>query len=482
MFQIEDYMITEDNLFLLFQILYVITALSTMLVVILENRNPVKTISWVLILVLLPLVGLIVYYFFGTDNRKVRLISHKTHKKFNKRAIRSHAVTNPRDLPSKYSGLITLLNRTKDFPVFRGNEVKFFSNGVDKFEALFKDIEEAKEHIHIQYYIYMDDELGNRLSELLKKKAQEGLEVRLLYDDVGSWKAKKKYFNKLRDAGILVQAYLPVKIRWLASRVNYRNHRKVVVIDGRIGYYGGMNVADRYIKGVKEGLWRDNHVRMLGLGVSGLQSAFLLDWYSTTGQVLVDEKYYPRLQAVSSNVNLQFVTGGPFGILKPIHLGMVEAINTASESIYIQTPYFVPTEGIMLALQMAAQRGVDVKLMMPDKSDTTLAHMASHSFYKDLMFAGVEIYLFTPGFLHSKLVVIDNDLVVNGSANMDVRSFEHNFEISCYIYDNEVNAEAKKIFLDDLMHSKQLNMEEWDSRKFYVRLGESILRLFSPLL
>lgn len=468
-----------EELLLLIQILYGVTAVGAMIVVISENRNPVKTISWVLILLLLPLVGLIVYYFFGEDNRKNRLISHKMYRKINKVAIRNTKVASPALVPFKFKGLIRSLEG--ESPVYSGNDVQFIRSGQEMFEDLFREIEKAKHHVHIEYYIFMDDNLGNALSDLLISKVKQGVEVRVIYDDVGSWKVKREFFENMIHHGVQVKAYLPVKFRWLTSRVNYRNHRKIVVIDGAIGYIGGMNIADRYVQGVTFGVWRDSQVKIRGYALAGLQSSFLLDWYSVTGKMLAEDIYYPVLQPCGNSL-MQIVNGSPFGNDKLIHLGILNAINVATNSIFIQTPYFVPTDGLLLSLQLAARRGVEVKIMLPEKSDTKLVHIASRSFLEDIMRVGGEIYFFRIGFLHSKLLIVDDELTITGSANMDVRSFEHNFEIDAFIYDASVNTNARKIFFQDVANSMKLDLQVWEKRKLHHKFLESLMRLFSPLL
>ncbi|MDR1884217.1 MAG: cardiolipin synthase [Prevotella sp.] len=470
-----------DNLILIFQILYVVTALGTMIVVISENRNPLKTISWVLILLLLPLVGLIIYYFFGEDSRKQRLISHKMYKKLNRRSIgrkELHEILNP---PAEHKGLVNLLNRLKGAPLYGGNSVTFYSDGTAKFEALFEELEKAVKHIHIQYYIFLDDHIGRRTRDILVRKAAQGVEVRLIYDDVGSWKASRHFFKDMQVRGIEVQSFLKVAFKLLTSRVNYRNHRKIVVIDGKVGFVGGMNVADRYVDGVSYGIWRDSHIKIEGKAVAGLQTSFLIDWYSSRKEFLTSDTYYPILENKGDNL-IQLVTSGPVGPFKDIHLGILQAISNARESIYIQTPYFVPTDALLLAIQMASMRGVDIKLMLPRHSDTTFVHIASMSYLKDVLDAKVSVFFYEAGFLHSKLMVIDDSLTITGSANMDVRSFEHNFEIDAFIYNKDTCGAAKEIFFRDMKQSSLLSAEEWNKRPRFEKFKESVMRLFSPLL
>jgi len=472
---------TANNVILIFQILYVVTALGAMIVIISENRNPLKTISWVLILLLLPLVGLIIYYFFGEDGRKQRLISFKMYKKLNRRSIGRKELLETLNPPAEHKGLVNLLNRLKASPLYGGSSVEFYSDGVTKFAALFEAMEKAKKHIHIQYYIFLDDEIGCKTRDLLVRKAAEGVEVRLIYDDVGSWKAKRSFFKEMQAQGVEVQPFLKVAFKFLTSRVNYRNHRKIVVIDGQVGFVGGMNVADRYINGINKGIWRDSHIKIEGKAVAGLQTSFLIDWYSARKEFLASDSYYPTLSNAGDNI-MQLATSGPVGRFKDIHLGILQAISNAKECVYIQTPYFVPTDSLLLNIQMASMRGVDVRLMLPRHSDTTFVHIASMSYLKDVLDAKVSVYFFDAGFLHSKLMVIDNSLTITGSANMDVRSFEHNFEIDVFIYNEETCAKAKKIFLKDMELSTPLSPEEWDKRSRFEKFKESVMRVFSPLL
>lgn len=474
-------MFSANNFILVFQLLYIITALGVVMIVISENRNPLKTISWVLVLLLLPLVGLIFYYFFGEDHRKKRLISRKMHKKINRKTLERLEHRETLNSPETYKGLISLLNRVNDNPLYGGSKITFYNNGKDKFKALFEEIRKATNHIHLQYYIFMDDNIGRELRQLLIEKVQEGVEVRVLYDDMGSWRANRKFYKEMAAQGIQVTSFLRVAFPLLTSRVNYRNHRKVVIIDGSVGFMGGMNIADRYINGTKTGIWRDTHFKLEGKAVQALQTSFLIDWYASRNEFLLSNKYFPTLEAQGENL-MQVVTGGPTGEFKDIHQGMFHAITNAKEYVYIQTPYLIPTDSLMLAIQTAAMAGVDVRIMVPEKSDTTFVHIASMSFIRDFLQSNVKIYFFKPGFLHSKLMVIDDNLTITGSANMDVRSFEHNFEIDAFIYNKETALTAKDIFLNDMASSELIELETWNQRPRYNRFAESFLRLFTPLL
>lgn len=472
---------SANNFLLVFQLLYVLTAIGTVIVVVSENRNPLKTISWVLVLLLLPLMGLVFYYFFGEDHRKKRLISTKMRKKLNRKSIDKLEQLEVLSPPDEYRGLISLLNRLKESPLYGGSQITFYNNGVDKFEALFEEIRKAKKHIHLQYYIFMDDNIGCRVRDLLIEKVRQGVEVRVLYDDMGSWKAKRCFFKEMEAEGVQVEPFLKVKFHFLTSRVNYRNHRKVVVIDGEIGFMGGMNIADRYINGINGGIWRDSHFKVEGKAVHGLQTSFVIDWYASRSEFLASNKYFPPLTTQGDNL-MQIATSGPTGQFKEIHQGMFQAITNARDYVYIQTPYLIPTDSLLLALQTAAMSGVDVRIMLPEKSDTTFVQIASMSYIKDMLDAKVKIYLFKPGFLHSKMMIIDDSLTITGSANMDVRSFEHNFEVDAFIYNEQTTLQAKEIFTADMIDCSQVDAEEWSMRSRRKRLAESFLRLFTPLL
>lgn len=465
----------------IFILLYSITIISLTVVIIAENRNPLKTIPWVVVLLLAPGIGLLFYFFFGQDNRKQRITSRKTYK----RIIRQPRTgKNPRDacsVPEQYKGLAKLLNRSRTSPLLYGSDIRVFTNGKDKFRALFDDIRRARHHIHVQYYIFNDDEIGRQLRDLLVQKVHEGVEVRVLYDDVGSWKAKNRFFREMKKEGIEVYAFLKVVFPVLTSKVNYRNHRKVVVIDGEIGYMGGMNVADRYVKGVSWGIWHDLHFRIEGRGVQSLQTAFLLDWYVAGKQIITDKRYFPESKVFSDNV-MQVITSGPVGPWRILAQAEIYLIANARKYIYIQTPYFLPTEGLNQALQIAARSGVDVRIMIPEHSDTRMAHLATRSFLAEMIRAGIKVYFYQAGFLHSKLIVSDDAVACIGSANMDFRSLEHNFEINAFVYQCEFVMEMRRIFMHDIEQSLHVTPSVWLKRPLRKRFSESFMRLFSPLL
>lgn len=464
-----------------FIILYMVTILGLVLVIITENRNPLKTIPWVIVLLLAPGIGLLFYFFFGQDNRKQRIISRRTYKRIMKGPQKGKLPQDACSVPEAYKPLASLLSYTNQAPLLYGSRITIYSNGKDKFTDLLKEIRTAKHHIHLQYYIFCDDETGTCVQKALIAKAKEGVEVRVLYDDVGCWNVKNKFFHEMKEAGIEVHAFLRVAFPVFTSKVNYRNHRKIVVIDGKIGFMGGMNIADRYDKGIEWGIWRDTHFKFEGKGVHGLQSAFLIDWYVVSKQLLTDRIYYPPVETFTDNI-MQIATSGPVGQWRTLLQATIFAIANAKKYVFIQTPYFLPTEGLNQALQTAALGGVDVRLMLPKRSDTRSANMASHSFIDEMVKAGVKVYFYKPGFLHSKLVVTDDLLTCIGSANMDFRSFEHNFEINAFVYQTDFALQMKKIFLHDMHSCERLIPSRWLRRPRKQRIAESFMRLFSPLL
>ncbi|SEF89925.1 cardiolipin synthase [Parabacteroides chinchillae] len=465
----------------IFIILYCVTIVGLILVILTENRNPLKTIPWVIVLLLAPGIGLLFYFFFGQDNRKQRIISRRTYKRIMRRPQEGKLPQDMCIVPEAYQPLSTLLSNSSQSSLLYGSDITIYTNGTDKLQDLLKEINNATHHIHLQYYIFCDDETGYKVQKALIKKAREGVKVRVLYDDVGCWNVKNRFFKEMQDAGIEVYAFLKVAFPILTSKVNYRNHRKIVVIDGRIGFMGGMNIADRYDKGTSWGTWRDTHFKIIGKGVHGLQSAFLIDWYVVSKKLLNDKIYYPPAQIYSDNI-MQIATSGPVGQWRTLLQAAIFVIANAKKYIFIQTPYFLPTEGLNQALQTAALGGVDVRLMLPKRSDTRTANMATHSFIDEMVKAGVKVYFYKPGFLHSKLVISDDTIACIGSANMDFRSFEHNFEINAFIYQREFTLQMKKVFMHDMQNCERLVPSKWLKRPWKQRIAESFMRLFSPLL
>src|SRR5690606_10524763 len=435
-------------LLLIIEILYLLTVVSIVVVVISENRNPIKTVAWILAVLFLPFIGIIWYAIFGQDTTRKHIISKRMYSKLKRRPLDEMGTPVEIKVPDEHENLVELLRNIDYNPLLGGNDVKIFTNAKDKFEHLFADIENAKEHIHIEYYVLQCDEIGEKFKNVLIRKAKEGIEIRIIYDCFGSRKLKKQFIEHFRMAGIEIEPFLKLSWSSFTSRLNYRNHRKIIVIDGQVGYVGGMNVADRYIMGLDWGCWRDTHARIEGKGVQGLQSVFLIDWYFVSQTLITSRNYFPRLDNFG-NWPIQIVNSGPLSEENQISYGITQAIYEARKSIFIQTPYFLPPDGMVDALQAAALRGVDVRLMLSERSDVTLVQLASRSYFKEMLRTGVKIYQYQKGFLHAKMMIFDESLTLIGSANFDSRSFAQNFEVDAFIYDDELAKKAEDIFVED---------------------------------
>lgn len=470
-----------DFFLFLFNSVYWITLVGVMLVVILDNRNPVKTISWVLVLFFLPYVGIILYIFFGQRYRKQKIISKKSIRNIENNPAYLYEELDPMHYPTECTGLIRLFRKNNSHPVFSGNSVKLITNGREKFDEMFDDIRKARKHIHLDYYIIEQGKIGYELQQLLIDKAKEGVEVRLIYDDIGSWKTRQRYFREMQDAGVQVYSFLKVLLPYLSPKFNYRNHRKIVVIDGEIGYTGGFNVADRYIDGGHFPFWRDSHVRIEGKAVYGLQTAFLIDWFFVSRTLLTSKYYFPDLTDHGKCL-VQTVTSSPDTDWENIMQGLFCILTNAKRYVYIQTPYFLPNESMLTALQTAALRGVDVRLMIPEKSDTWVALKGMKSYLTEIMEAGVKVYFYQEGFLHAKTLVADDIVSTVGSTNLDYRSFEFNFEVNTFIYNEEFSKQMKDVFLEDEKNCRLVDLNEWIQRPKMVRWSESVCRLFGPIL
>ena len=455
------------------------------IIIISENRNPVKTLAWISVLTLLPLAGFILYLFFGRDQRSQRMISRKSKRKLER--LVNDGISLDKDDISDLSDynlqLLTLGNRLTRAMVTFNNNINVFTYGKDKYSAFFNDIKNAKSFIHIQYYIIDNDNLGKELKDILIKKANEGVEVRVLYDDVGCWNLRRgNFFNEMVNAGIDAKPFFKVTFPQLANKLNYRNHRKIAIIDGRIGYVGGMNIADRYVDGCKWGVWRDTHIRIEGEAVRELQSIFLVDWNFTTKELLSEQNYFPKVESSNGNSTIQLLTSGPLDEHKSIFLMFTKLISTAKKRIYIQSPYFLPNSAATNALKVAALSGVDVRIMIPAQSDSKILQYASNSYISEMLKSNIKVYFYTKGFLHAKTLLVDDEVTSIGSTNFDSRSFEQNFEINAFIYDAEFNYENAIIFMNDIKDCKRVNLKSWKRRSVTSKLIESIARLFSPIL
>ena len=457
----------------------------TVIHVVMDNRQPAKTMAWALVIFFLPLVGIVLYIFFGINHRRERLVSQRSLDQLSKRSMLGFVEQQDLHVADSHKQLVDLfINQNLSLP-FKVAAVDIMTDGYSFFPELLADIGRAKHHIHISMYIFEEDPLGNLLADVLIDKARQGVKVRIIYDDVGCWRVPHRFFERMREGGIEVQPFLPVHFPTFTSKVNYRNHRKIIVIDGQEGYIGGMNIALRYVKGTDEQPWRDTMLRLQGPIVYSLQRAFLVDWYFVDRTLITNCDYYPAYtsQSLLTSCVAQVVTSSATARYPEIMQGFVRAITAARRYIYLETPYFIPNEPVLFALKTATVAGVDVRILCPRHSDARFTEWASRSYLRELHEAGAKVFLYEPGFMHSKLMVIDDALVTCGSTNADFRSFENNFEANVFIYDQGTALRLKKVFLDDQSQCVALeNVASWMRPKFFPRLWESLTRMISPVL
>lgn len=457
--------------------------IASVAVVLLENKNPVRTVAWVLLLLFLPYFGLLLYLVFGRSFKRQSRLSRKMHTQLINQTqnARNHLEPVNDSLLESYQPLIKLLEKTGAAPLSTNHSVDIYTDGKTLLADMLKDIEQAKQHIHAEYYILESDETGDAFKNALIKKAQEGVKVRLIYDDLGSWYLKRSAIREMKKAGIRLFSFFKIRFPYFTTKLNYRNHRKIVIIDGKVGYLGGFNIADRYTKGLDWGVWRDTHIRVHGNSVINLQNIFRADWSYMTKRVFKSDAYFP-VSSTPNNYFMQIVGSGPDLDWQTIMQGYLHAIMHAKKYIYIQTPYFLPNESIANAIEMAALRGVDVRLMIPFRSDERIAFEASISYMENILKSGVKVLQYQNGFIHSKTMVIDGELSVVGTANMDLRSFEQNFEVNAFIYNTQKAQELTKIFLHDAKSCKKLSFWRWKQRPMWRKVLQSIARLLSPAL
>ncbi|WP_086476544.1 cardiolipin synthase [Arenibacter amylolyticus] len=460
--------------------------------IVLKNKNPVKTLSYIFVLAVLPFVGLLVYYFFGQDYRKDKIFEKKyllDDDRLRKWKDKISLNKEERDDLESLFGegifkVYRLLKNNERAVLTFDNEVNILINGEEKFKHLRKDLEAAKEHIHLEYFVVFDDELGESIIDLLCKKAEEGVVVRLIYDDVGS-DISSKNKKRLTKSGVQHFAFLPVLFSNSTSKLNYRDHRKIVVIDGEIGYVGGINVDQKYDNSFdNEKYWRDTHLRITGGAVGALQSSFILSWnFVSKEEQEIEAALLPKEKPNTKEpVAIQMAASGPDSDWANIMEAIFCMINTAKDRVLITTPYFMPNDSILTALTTAARSGVAVKIIIPYESDSWAAQYATDSYIEECLRSGIKIFRYHKGFVHAKTLVIDDMFTSIGTANMDYRSFSMNFEINALLYNREVNQQMGNQFQLDLEDCEEVDLERWENRGLKRKLKESFSRLWAPLL
>lgn len=462
-------------------VVYSVTIVSVVFVVLSENRNPVKSLAWVTVLMLLPALGLVLYFFFGRNIKNTRMVSRHNRRLLRKREEAGGKVKlDNLGLDERSQRLIRLTRSLSGSACYSGNDVRIYTCASDKFRDLFADLAAARVFIDLQYYIIEDDEVGRQLCDILIDRVRAGVKVRVIYDNVGSFDLTSRIFKRLRKNGVEAYPFFKVMFPPFGTRINWRNHRKICAIDGNIGYIGGMNMAKRYATGGKFATWRDTHLRITGPAVISLMNAFTIDWTFMGRELEVAPK--PETSVYPTNYVMQLLTSGPTMHWDTMEHLFVKAIGGACRRVFVQTPYFLPTEGLLKALQSAALSGCDVRVMMPRRSDSVLLNYASASYVRECLRAGIKIYLYEAGMMHAKTLLVDDEFVSVGSTNFDFRSFEHNFEANMQIYSREINRKMIEIFNEDIRQCSRVVAADWDSRPVGKKILESVMRLMSPVL
>lgn len=478
----------------IFGFVYLLVIIYTVYRILIDTYSTPKTLAYLILVFFAPLIGIIIFYVMGSDLRHSKLTRMRFNemREISKSFIRIHKNNTPKlikeygDDLKQYKKLVKFLyNQGKENLNY--NDYKLLRNGEEKFPDVLNELHKAKSFIHIEYYAWENDVRGNQIKDILIKKAKEGVTVRAIYDAYASKGIIKNVINELKEGGVMVYPIIKIKFKNFASRINHRDHRKIIIIDGKVGFIGGINISDRYDNSIETGLyWRDTHIKITGETVLNLQRHFIVNWNLCQSEKLTySDELFPEVK--ESNIGnkkelAQVVAGGPIYHISNIMLTYLKIFTLAEEKLYITNPYFIPNSSILNALKQAAISGVDVRIIVPKKSDSALVGAASRFYFKELLEVGVKVYLYENGFVHSKTVVADSYLSVVGTANMDIRSFDLNFEIMSVIYGNNFANEMEADFLNDLEHCEQLKYKDWINRGKVKELTYAVARLISSLL
>ena len=471
--------------------LFLINLIIALTIIFLERKNPSATLAWIMILFLIPVVGIIFYFLFSQNIARQRIfrmtkyeeaiISASLNEQFGEMKRGEFEFSNPES--KKWHDMIRLHQTYGNSFFTQDNKISVLTDGRHKFDSLIKDIKNAKLTINIMYFIVKNDSMGRLLIDSLTQKAKEGVEVRFLIDAMGSRQISKRQLEPLKQAGGQFAFFFPPMIKHLNMKLNYRNHRKLAIIDGVIGYLGGFNVGNEYVgKKKKFGFWRDTHIRLMGSCVQDMNARFILDWrFASKENIVLSQAYYDEpFQAGTTGI--QIVSSGPDSSREEIKHGYLKMISSAKKNIYIQSPYFVPDASIMEALKTAVLSGVDVRIMIPCMPDHMFVYWATYSYIGILLNLGAKIYIYDEGFMHAKTICVDGEVASIGSANFDIRSFRLNFEANAFIYDAAEVYKLEAIFETDLMRSHELTKHLYRNRSIVVKFKESVSRLLSDLL
>ncbi|EJR11845.1 cardiolipin synthase [Bacillus cereus] len=475
-------------------VLWSITIVGIAFIIFIENRSPQSTLAWFLVLALLPVVGVLLYALFGRSRwrRKKHLYRSEEKRKLFREILEGKRLdlSLTSSLSERSAYLTQVVQNFGGGPVANNTTTKLLTNGDQTFTNIIQAIENATHHIHIQYFIYRADEIGTKIRDALIKKAKSGITVRFLYDGIGSNLLRNRFLQPMKDAGIEVVAFDPIRSPWPLETVNYRNHRKIVIVDGEIGFTGGLNVGDEYLgRSKKFPIWRDSHLRIEGKALYKLQAVFLEDWLYASSSLntyswnqFMNTKYFPDRENPHAEGAVQIVASGPSSDDTSIRNTLLAVIGSAKKSIWIATPYFIPDQETLTLLRLSAIAGIDVRILYPGKRDRIMSDQASQSYFTPLLKAGASIYSYKDGFMHAKIVLVDDKIATIGTANMDVRSFELNYEIISVLYESKTVLDIKRDFEKDFNYSTEIRWESFQKRSIQKRILESLMRLISPLL
>ena len=474
------------NATILLIVAYIINIISAISLIFIERKEPTTTWAWLLVLMILPGIGFLLYLIFGQNLSRQKLFREKKvidERKSRELIEKFKKEKSANNISNEFIELINMnYNHSKSLYT-TGNDIKVYIDGIEKFKQLIEDIRNAKNFIHIEYYIFKLDDLGKQIINELKKKVDEGLEVRLLVDGMGSKSLRNNHIRYIRDLGIKFNVFFPGRLPYINMRLNYRNHRKIAIIDGKFGYVGGFNVGNEYInKGKQFKYWRDTHIRIQGEAVNELNKRFILDWdYASEGEIKDNKKYFLDQEEYGDS-GIQIVSSGPDHKEEYIKNAYMKIINNAKKNVYIQTPYLVLDEPMADALKIAALSGIDVRIMVPGKPDHFFMEWILSSTMGELMECGVKIYRYQKGFIHAKTIVADGKISTVGTANLDIRSFQLNFEVNAIIYDSKIAKDLENIFNRDISDCKLVSLEEYNNRGRAIRIKEALIRLIAPIL
>ncbi|MFC5446890.1 cardiolipin synthase [Paenibacillus aestuarii] len=472
-------------------IVLVLFVFQTATILIGEYRRPAKTVAWLLVMFIFPVIGFIMYYFLAKEYSQRKIVRRKGHgKPKGKRHPASDAIPVLEEDEPLESGkydlyedarLCGFLCNIPGSPLTERNQVEVLTNAEPTYASMLAAIDEAKDHIHFEFYTIRHDATGRLFQEALIRKAQEGVKIRVIYDGIGSYQLSNAYINKLKQAGIEVQSFLPPLIAFFDKRLNYRNHRKIVIVDGKVGFLGGINIGNEYVgKDPKLGFWRDTHLKLSGDAVYYLQQTFLTDWLFVSGQRVSGESLFPEHHQPEDSL-VQVIASGPDAQWDAIQEMFFAGIVAARKRVYLTTPYFIPDPSITMALKTAVISGADVRMILPYKADSRIVQYATRSYLLELMQAGVRIYLYRKGFMHAKVMLIDHTMATVGTANMDMRSFFSNFELNAVLFNHDVIARLEADFLQDLKDCEELKLAEFEKRSRWEKGKEVLARMLSPL-